>query len=275
MKSFLTLLSNWVIIGCFLCCSCTHYYYAPEDGNLLALNEKGDLRASASVGIGLSEYESGIYSFQAGYSPANKFGIQAQYFRLKSYANREVLGKIYIASAAAGFYHFIDFENANKSASPKHNKQGILFDAYLGGGIGQVHNYYFGGGESNFTFNKTYLQGGFHWQGKYVGISVTGRLVRLDYDKGVLSGNIEDWEWDTIDRITNFNPYTFLETSSRFHVGSKHLKFFVSHATVFPDFYDSNVEFLHESFQIGIFADIDSFFDKKSKSKKKKYSSKK
>ena len=69
MKSFLTLLSNWAFLGFFLCSSCTHYYYAPEDGNLLALNEKGDLRATAATGFALSDYGSGIYSFQAGYSP--------------------------------------------------------------------------------------------------------------------------------------------------------------------------------------------------------------
>jgi len=274
MKSFLTLLNNYLVFGCLVCSSCTHYYYAPEEGNLLALNEKGDLRVSASLGVAPSDSRNTFIAFQAGYSPSKNIAFQFSYSRLNNFYNNEKIGKIYIASGAIGFYHFKEFERLNEETPDNFSKQGLLFDAYLGYGIGEVHNYYFGGGRSNFIFSKTYFQGGFHWQGKIIGIDIVGRIVRLDYNKGILSGNIDNSHWFAIDRLSENNPYFLFESSSRLHFGNKYVKFFFSQTMVFPQFYSSNIDYLVKSFHIGALVDIDSFFEKKSSSKKKPSSKK-
>ena len=178
------------------------------------------------------------------------------------------IGNLFIASGAIGIYHFIEFEKANNNTSENFSKQGLLLDCYLGYGYGEVNNYYNGGGQSNFIFNKTYLQLGFHWQGKVIGVDLVARIVRLDYDRGKLSGNISDSQWFVIDRLNENNPYFLLESSSRFHVGNKKLKLFFSQTTVFPQFYDYTIDYLYKSFHLGILVDVDSFFEKKSSSKK-------
>jgi len=277
MKSFLIRLSSsWLIFGCLLLNSCTHYYYAPEEGNLLALNEQGDLKASASVGTAFSDYgTNNSYGFQAGYSPWKGVAIQGSFFHINHIYQNALLGNLSIASGAIGTYYSKEFVNANQDAPEKSSKQGLLFDAYLGFGMGDAYNNYLSGGKSNFIFNKVYLQGGIHWQAKWVGLSFIARIVRLDYDRAILTGNIINGEWSSINRIIDNNPYTLVETSSRFHVGNKHFKVYLSQSTVYPQFVDYEVDYLIRSLSIGAVLDIDSLFAKKSSKKKKKLSKKK
>ena len=269
MKNFLIHSNSWIfILACLVCSSCTHYYYAPEDGNLLALNEKGDLKASAAIGGTPSDTRNSMFSFQAGYSPLKNFAIQASYSDLNNFYERKRIGSIYMVSGAVGMYYFEDFKRLNESTPDHLSRQGILFDVYVGYGVGEVYNSYFGGGRSNFYFNKTYVQGGIHWQGKLIGISFATRFVSVDFDRGILSGNIDTPQWNAIELIQSNNPFFMVETSSRIHIGTKKIKFFFSQATVFPQLFDYRIDYLFKSFQIGLMADFDAIFEKKPTSKK-------
>lgn len=260
-----------------LFCSCNHYYYAPEEGHLLTLSEKGD--AKISVG-GNSTNEDGNdskgtnFTLQAGYSPINHLGIQGSYFSLKrkGVSSFEELGSGngFIASGAIGTYLFIEnnFQRKRKKVVKTYvephlkMKKGFLLDLYGGYSLGKVHNYYSKTTDSHLSFRKIYLQGGLHINGKVMGLSYTLKGVRLDYEKAVLNGDMEESEILNIQDITKANPFFLIENSLRFHLGIRQFRFFMTVNFMNDSYDEDSLDFLDSTFDAGIILELDEIFTK-------------
>lgn len=261
----------------FLFCSCSHYYYAPDEGYLLSLGEKGDIKISAATGsAGESNGDlekDNTSSFQAGYSPIKNLGIQGSIFSLKRVGESDdgvkPRGHGFIASGAIGGYFFIINERQKllqeEFADPLKMRKGVLLDLYAGYGQGKAHNYYANGSNSHFDFQKSFIQGGIHWQGKMTGISYVFKVVRLDYQTGIVNKEIEQEDLVAIQGISQNNPFSLIEHSFRFHVGLKKIRFFLS-TTLIP--YSKEVDkldYIGSSGHIGLILELDEIFRKKEK----------
>ncbi len=251
----------------FLLNSCSHYYYAPNEGALLALNEKNDLKVSAGKSNSSDDREFN-YSLQVGYSPIKHLGIQSSYFNYRESGVRNSFtesGNGHISTAAIGTYYFFPTKKIGRRPDLVNNytmNRGILIDLYAGRSNGSVNNYYTLNSSSHFDFNKTYGQFGFHWQGRVFGINYVSKFGVLDFKNGTVNGKISQEHLADIMDVEKNDTYNFRENSIRFHIGVKHARFFIT-GTWFNSPKSAEVKFVESTLHGGVIIEIDEFFKKK------------
>ncbi|MFT5764647.1 MAG: hypothetical protein ACI8X3_002078, partial [Saprospiraceae bacterium] len=194
MVNFKSILVNLLALSAIGFTSCSHNYYAPNEGVLLALNEKNDVKVSVGGGENSSynNDEESTFSLQGGYSPINHLGVQSSYFTYKGKGTQNGVaesGNGFIANAAIGTYYRFPLKK-NRSGRERlpdnlAMQRSILIDFYGGYAKGKVHNYYNPSTNSHFEFNKRFIQLGFHWQGRILGIDFTSKFGNLDYSTGI------------------------------------------------------------------------------------------
>lgn len=260
----------------FLLSSCTHYYYAPDEGHLMSLNEKGDVKISGGVSE-TNDDEDNNFNLQAGYSPINHLGLQASHFSLKRTGGKSNVivprGNGYITSGAIGTYYFFENNKIRKVARRKDKKQlipdylkmkkGVLLDLYAGYGKGEVFNTYSNGAYTQFNFQKSYIQGGIHWQGKLIGISYVFKAVKLDYQNGIVLKELEPDDLEAIQSLSAHNPFSFVEHSFRIHFGLRQGRFYLSSTGISKKPDEIGLSFIDSSHHIGLIIEIDEFFKKR------------
>lgn len=283
MRSTLTRLSK---LGLFLflgvlffssCGSANHHYYATDEGNLLALREKKDLKVSAGVTPHLNSLPGNNFDVQAGYSPIKHLGIQASYFRMRnSFKGPEDIRKnVYenMFSAAVGGYFFKpaketvyymdDTEADNDYVAPA--GKGLLFDGYVGYSRGSVDNHFFEEtGRIELDFQKFYLQGGVHIFLDKIGASFSLRYANLAYlNSSKATGKLSTAELGKIMKVEDNSPFNFLESALKISLGKPQAPFraYLTIAGVY-DFGDAFLEVQPSTMQIGVVADIQHFLKK-------------
>ena len=271
------------LLGIFLLGNgCSHYYYVPNDNNLLALTEKGDIKVA---GGGSFSGEFRNYALQAGYSPIKHVGLKGQFFRVSdrngSLDNRggtvyrnAYYGNGFAAEGSVGGY--LIGRDWGREAKQERYLMPLRssFDMYLGYGRGQINNSYANynistaedviTGDTELKLNKYFLQAGAHLSLYSLSLHLGFRSSVLDYSKGVINGNIgEDNELD-IYKIRSLDPIFTYETSFRFQVGIRHARLFFS-GTAARYSEELNDLFKQSIFQVGGVLELDEIFKKKEK----------
>jgi len=282
-----------LILLSFLLCSCNHYYYLPNDGQMLMLQEEGDIKTS----VGISDK---IFVVQAGYSPIKHLAVTGTFFNHNNtnFSNSSFISTTaitptpssigdsrrngFLASGSVGTYYFL---NANKP--PRTSKlfkdellrtKGWLFDLHAGYASGKINNEYSSSGNSKFTFQKYFIQPGIHWQAKSLSISYVLKYSHLNFFKGTAFGNILEPDLQDIFLIEDQNPYNLIEPTFRFQYGTKFLIFYAS-LTGVSILNDKNLTYKFSQSSLGVTIDIDEFLkpklSKKTEGRKKKKKRKK
>ncbi len=267
------------LLGIFLCGNgCSHYYYVPNDNNLLALTEKGDLKV-AGGGNFSGEFRS--YALQAGYSPIKHLGFKGQFFRVHDrYGSPDDSGGAvyrdahygngFAAEGSIGAYLIgRDWgEEQARHLMPLRS----TFDLYLGYGRGEVNNSYITyspinlegaiTGDTELKLNKYFLQAGAHLSLYSISLHLGFRSSVLDYSKGVINGNVGENNKLDIYKIQELDPIFTYETSFRFQVGIRHARLFLS-GTAARYSEELNDLFKQSIFQVGGVVELDEIFKKK------------
>ena len=249
-----------------LCSSCSHYYYAPDEANMLKLNEQHDLKISVSGNSTNGNYELKHTNLQLGYSPIKHVGVFASHFKMSG--NEPIQdpirgGKGHLNSAGLGGYYFLESESILNKLVKYDDKIGVrsgfLFDAYAGYGKGHIYNFYIEGGHSDLDLQKYFVQGGVHWQGKALGLSYTMKFGRLNYFNGLIIGQLDESEINSLLNIEEIKEFPFRETSLKFYMGVKYARVYLNVATTVDEFDNS---FTHRTSvgSFGIIVEIDEIY---------------
>jgi len=196
MKS--SLYYSLLLVGTLFCTSCNNYLYTAPEANLLMLSEEGDLKASA--GLGFTTVQEANINVQAAYSPIEHLGVAMNYFQIGGLSdprNGGGDGDTGISSVtgevAIGYYlkKEINTIKDRGTAMESSVQNQLVFDAYAGYGFGNVRRA-FNVGDLNFNSQHYFLQGGAHYQSKFLTLSYALRGVLLDYTKGIVNGNLSE-----------------------------------------------------------------------------------
>ena len=272
MKDILIHLSKirWLIFVFFFasCGSASHHFYAGDEGNLLAVKEKGDLKASAGITPHLNSLPGNNVNVQLGYSPFKHFALHTNFFRIRnSFEGLEEEEKNvyqYNFSGAIGTYLFKSSKiEVNEEKNSEVNR-GLLFDFYVGYGQGEVDNFFFGKtGKIELDFQKYFAQGGVHIFLDRVEASFALRYAQVRYLNGSAFGKLTTSELAKKDVIQDNNPFNFLESALKVSYGktTSPLRAFMTITGVY-DFGDVFLEIQPSTLQLGVTADIDHYFRK-------------
>lgn len=216
--------------------SCSQsYYYTVNEGHLLSLSEKKDLKLSAAQGAssGSRSGPHSSFSLQLGYSPIKHLGIQSNFLKVNrgqqnSDAQISSSGNGWVFSNAIGAYSFLS--NASKTTEKYAKKRsGFLLDFYAGYARGKMTNHYQNNqGSAHVFYNKYFFQPGFHFQGRWIRFGYVLKTGLIDFKKALLIGNVSAEDLQVIRRIGSRDPYVSLESSFRVAVGFKMVYLFLT-----------------------------------------------
>ena len=257
--------------------SCSHKYYAPNDGDLVMLRKQNDVHVSGAGGTGTN--------FQVGYSPIKHLGLAASYFELERLDSRDGIlskGDGHLWNGSVGGYYFFSStlrENPKKTKKKRKRliknqdgffEEGWLTDIYIGHGRGVVNNYYKEGGSTHFQFQKTYVQFGWHFMAKSFGFSHAVRVGTLNYGKGQIYGTAVADNTSSFNVLTEQNKFNLIESSIRIHFGFKHIRWILSMSAVKKNVKLNELGVINSIVTMGMMVELDEFFRKKTKPKKEK-----
>ena len=246
--------------------SCSHYYYAPDEANVMKLAQRNDLKVAVSGNSTNGNYELKHANYQLGYSPIKHLGVFVSRFNMmgkEPINNPDRGGNGFLNNAAMGGYYFFErgsiLDRIVKYDEELAVPSGFLVDAYLGYGKGQVHNFYTEGGQSNLELQKYFLQGGLHWQGKTLGLSYVLKFGKLNYFNGIIEGKLDEQNINSLQNIESIRASPFRETSLKFYMGIKQTRVYLNVSTVVSTFENN---FLHRTSvgSFGIIMDIDDIY---------------
>lgn len=245
--------------------SCSHQYYSPTDCHNVQLDEKGDLNISGGIG----EIERGArnHNVQIGYSPIKHLGLAVNYSGVrgtKKLIPNQNINQNPIVSQNVTENGFVKVKKTNNRAfeaaiggywpivrngkTVPHNgknitKPDLLFDLYLGTGLGEISNVFENFPDSldtyNFTLNyrKTYLQGGVYWSNMNMSIKQDSLKVRiglllklgiLNFNSGIVNGNVATGTIKDLELLESNNPFRFIESTLYIGMGIKKVEVFVN-----------------------------------------------
>jgi len=256
----------FIFVYILLSTSCSHYYYAPDEANMLKLDDRNDLKFSASGNSTNGNYELRHTNVQLGYSPIKHVGVFASHFNMSGDEPKQNSirgGKGHLNNVGLGGYYFLETESIlNRLVKYDDNigvRSGFLFDAYAGYGKGHVHNYYAEGGRSDLDIQKYFIQGGIHWQGKALGLSYVMKFGRLNYFNGLIVGQLNESEISSLQNIESNREFPFRETSLKFYMGVKYARVYLNVATTIDEF-DNFFTHRTSMGSFGVVVDIDDVY---------------
>lgn len=270
---YLNILASLFILGPFL--GNSQYYYVPEDGILLGIDNKDDLKFS--VAAAASNFGDGWnqnYNFQVGHSPKEHFAVVGNFFKFwenpREGDNTPQSFTTHFGSIAAGAYIYKKKKNKktqkDTEAASKLNP-GVLIDFYMGYGLGNSAREYEEGGHSRFHFQKYFIQSGLHLQEKRIRFSALIRYSLLDFNKGKVIGKFDNADRPTIESLETKNPNHQLEFAFRFgtNLGKKTFLFYSNSTVLSNSFIAKN-----GSNHVGLLFDIEKFSKSSTKQKRRK-----
>jgi len=264
-------------------CSRINYYYRPNDANAVALKKKNDIHFSASTYSLKDSKFNNNQNIQVGYSPIKHLGISSSYFRVRDKHPIVPLryGNGNFGNIALGGYYFLPMKGKYIRIKKSRRKylfnnpnwlmqEGVLFDLYLGLGRGKVNNFYEDGGNSQLRFSKKYSQVGIHLFRKRLGVSFNLTFGNINYFEANLKGKIKSSQVIRVRSLDNKSKFTIRESTIRFFLGTKQLRVFASVSSFNPSQDFGNLGVIESNLNFGIFSEIDEFFRKKKKRKRKR-----
>ena len=258
-----------VLSACYWGSACNHYYYAPSEGQSLSLSEQHDAKISAGFGGGSSQERGKSFNLQVGYSPLKHLGLQANYFTLSrgDVDSESQSGNGRLFEGAIGGYYFFPKEVTDPIPEGEERlfvTPGILVDFYVSYGDGFVHNNYDAVSSSRFDFKKYYVQSGIHWYSKSFGVAYMFRGGVLDFEEGLVSGDIDPSHVKDFEAINSTDPFTNFESTLRVEGGIRKARIFFSQ-TWLHNTSNKAVEFIENVTQVGMVLELDELFRDKKK----------
>ncbi len=289
---FYTLLT----LGCLVfCSSCAEVFGPTNHHHIVSPNKKGSLQLNGGF---YDTYDKGevkeypaplrrfSYGIQVGYSPVERLGVIANYFR-PNYFFRSNVGQLtprgglivsslspgqvdttiayfgQLADVAVGTYWKKSFdgyhlEEINKFFFDQDNEW--LFDVYAGVGKGELLSNYSFIGNKEVNFNLYYIQGGVHWKNGKVKLDLVQRIAGTSFKKIDFQGNLfkDDLELgkELNEKILDLASIT----SFRLGIGPEYGKLYVegnwtSYSGGIKRFY-----FNGQRFNVGLLLELDTCF---------------
>lgn len=215
--------------------SCTHTFYVPNDNFMLQLKEKNDFTVSGGYlynkrqvqdfGNIWPEEISSESGAQIGYSPFNHLAVAGSF----AHSNNENMkqnnlrsqGKVW--QAAIGSYLFIKSKHL-----PNPNK-GLLIDAYLGYGTGNITTTFFArNGKSIINFQQYFFQTGIYYKITNLDVGINFKRSLLNYYDGNVFFEILPDDLNKIEAVLEETPYNLNQLSFRIATGFEKGKIFLN-----------------------------------------------
>ncbi|MFK8006263.1 MAG: hypothetical protein AB8H03_07830 [Saprospiraceae bacterium] len=256
----------FLLLFLFFFSSCSHKYYAPNDGEFLVLTKRNDLHVSQSINGGNLTST----STQLGFSPVKHLGLTGSFFKIKGERNnpsdntfqRKGDGTIW-NTAVGGYYPFLfDANNDVTSLFDESQQSGVLADIYFGYGKGEVNNYYEIGGSTHFKFDKKYVQLGAHLILEKVNVGYQFRLGRLNYSEGKILGQATSLTMESFNSLNEKNNFKIIEQAFQFSYGIRHFRIQFTSTGVVNNKNLNKLGIKRTNTTIGIILEIDEFFRK-------------
>lgn len=206
----------------------SQFLYELNDGNILAIHQKGQLAASISY-WGNPSFTKGNAGAQLGYSPIQRLSLTGNIFRSKNQRNNSQEGldkrKSLIANVALGYYYVYQGDDFEVEV-PKDLT--FLIDFYFGVSWGKTDINYTAFGEGGIDFTKYYFQFGFHLLHSKWKWSTAWGLGINDTKKIFLAGTIPSPDNFFLNGYAKDDPFSMVELSTRVHYvfWKKHSLFF-------------------------------------------------
>lgn len=250
-------------------------HYEPNNGISTNLKEGNEINLLASVSD--LSFSNSNYQFQGGYSPLKGVGIQVGYYSNKTRNFNQLIKERTLRgwNTAMGLYHFsrrnslfnrrykMEYPNDFYFARQKLKMNpGILVEAYLGYGQGNATNDFGEDSESNFEFNKRYLQLGLFWFDKFWGAGYFFRMGQLHFNSvqaELIGPTKAELSFRFMEIITN-NPYRLQEHTARFFIGTRKIKLVFNYNFQFQNSNFSNFGMTRSNYKIGINVGLTDFF---------------
>ncbi len=240
----------------------SQYYYASNEGSLLALNEKNDFKGS--IAVGRNSYIGKNMSYQIGYSPLNNIAFQFSYFAYKADPVQErkfSSGNLF--NGAIGTYYFLPIGKHRNTSIHKDllMKKGIMADLYMGYGKGNMFNNYIGAKASKLFFNKPFIQGGLHWQTGTLAVDYVTKFGFLDYYKTEIYGFGSQQPTTGIENFELYDTFSYREHSVRIRLQLKIMGVFMTRTWI--NHSDRGAKFIDNATHFGMLLELDEIFKKK------------
>lgn len=237
--------SSYFLLLLLLASSCSRGLYIPKSGHTLQMTEKNDLQIAGTV---CNVNGSGFYNAEIAYSPINRLAVAAKLYNLSNgtdsdnitepttpfFNEVEDVEKGFLLEGAIGTYHFINFGKKTKLTDSLQVKEGLLLDLYTGFGQGNNRvEYPTLQGSFDFDYKKYYLQGGVSFiknrpDGKFMSVGYNLRFNLVDYDKGLVRGDIGVQGVQAIRIIDNSEPFTTAESTFSLKAGTSEFQFLIN-----------------------------------------------
>ncbi len=221
MKSRISLLNQASFLAMlFLCCGCSHYYYASNQQTISLFKKKKDFIASAGVG---THSEGSSVEAQAAYAVGNHLAVATNFMYVKeNHKNKNAAQAHYLEGSVGHFSSIYDK---------------YIFEVYAGIGTGtQKHEYWtipfvFTNdtakyeGTSELHFNKFFVQPSLGYSWGNVDIAVSGRLSYISFDKVTNNIATTNSNFHEVGQIAQNNTSLLFEPALTMRAGWDNIKF--------------------------------------------------
>ena len=239
-------------------------YNAKTEGQLLAISEKKEIKASASVAFINKTTPPNDYSFYpepgfvqkrtkvsllAGYGFHKHFAVQGNFMYFNSRDSRKQ-NNYFIQTFSIGHFHKNSYVRVRRG---KTLNKSIMLDAYLGLGYGETrHNYHgdpLASGRLKINFMRGFVHGGFHYDsGRLVKIGLAAKILYTDYLILNKISDIPQSEEQTLNDLINRDPFFNFEFSPRLGVGNDYFNVYVTNTINFRGLIILNSEVILNTF---------------------------
>ena len=194
----------------FILTSCSPLYYSPNAHNVPLLSQKGE--ASLNLSLSGGDDVTNAVEIQGAYAVAKNIALLGNFYTARGNEPDYGSGKGSLLEVGAGYF---------KPFSPK-----FIFEAYAGGGLGGVTNFYNPDklNYSRLRFTKFFIQPAFGFESRYFDITLSLRTARLNYHAFNFTETARVEDLTNIQNIKNQPTYYLLEPALTLRGGFSNLK---------------------------------------------------
>jgi len=236
--------------------------YFPDNGDILGISEKSDLKMSFDAGIKWNLNA----NIKLGYSPLKHLYFSTGIFQSIFTDNTSYETKSYIKDVGMGTYYFFKTQKKKESNILIKRKKnwdvpsGFLVSGLLGYSRGKTtYERFEGFGVGDFYFDRKYFQLGARYQTYIFGIAGVIKFGKLNFYRTTLVGNAAAEQISLAELLMERNNYSLVESSLRIFIGTKfgQFHFGIVSTEVGPNF---NRKFLSDYTSFGVVVDIQDIF---------------
>ncbi len=202
----------------FFTLSLNAQFYSAHHPTLIELGHQYDLQVDIAPVLNTSRKLG--YRINAGFSPKEHIGVQANYQRIFKTNFFAYEGSIENSGELSiGYYH--------RRKSSKSDVDFQIYDIYFGGLYSQALDKFDSFGFSKYSYYKIFGQTGFHViRSKRVKVTFTNRITYLRFSNVTILGDPPNFYIDLLENLSRENPFFFMEFSLKINYGFNWMKVF-------------------------------------------------